>query len=156
LTTFGGHQHAAGLTLPIENVIPLKIQIEKLLQTVDLPEPSINYSCELNLEKIDLNFHDALQRFAPFGPGNRNPVFISRSVSLSHAPRLLKKSHLQFSIHKSAEEHIKCIAFDQPDHLMILQEDSPFDICYNLIENNWNGIRSLQLNIKDIKRTHSV
>jgi single-stranded-DNA-specific exonuclease len=154
LTTFGGHQHAAGLTLPLENVSILKNQIEKLLQTIDLPVPAINYCCELNLEKIDLDFYDALQRFAPFGPGNRNPVFISRAVTLYNVPRLLKKSHLQFSINRSTEDHIKCIAFDQPDHLAILQEDSPFDICYNLIENNWNGIRSLQLNIKDIRRTH--
>jgi single-stranded-DNA-specific exonuclease len=152
LTTYGGHKYAAGLTLPLENVAPFKEEIEKILATEEMPTPSIKYALELPLEKIDFDLYEQLQQFAPFGPGNRNPVFVSKSVSLYSTPRLLKKSHLQFSINIPSNNSIKCIAFNQADSLMILQEESPFDICYNLMENNWNGIRSLQLNIKGIRR----
>jgi len=153
LTTYGGHKYAAGLTLPVENVDPFKEEIEKILTDEEMPVPSIKYALELPLEKINFDFYEQLQQFAPFGPGNRNPVFVSKSVALYSTPRLLKKSHLQFSINSPSNNNtIKCIAFNQADSLMILQEDSPFDICYNLMENNWNGIRSLQLNIKGIKR----
>lgn len=151
LTTFGGHKYAAGLTLPVDNIAPFKKKIEQLLEVEDMPLPHVKYAFELPLEKIDFDFYERLQQFAPFGPGNRNPVFITRSVTLYGNPKLLKKSHLQFSIVLSSGEGLKCIAFNQPEHLTILKEENPFDICYNLMENNWNGIRSLQLNIKDIK-----
>lgn len=153
LTTYGGHKYAAGLTLPIENITHFKNEIENILATEEMPTPKIKYALELPLEKINFEFYEQLQLFAPFGPSNRNPVFLSKSVSLYSTPRLLKKSHLQFSINAPSDSNtIKCIAFNQADSLMILQEESPFDICYNLMENNWNGIRSLQLNIKGIRR----
>jgi len=153
LTTYGGHKYAAGLTLPVENVAPFKEKIEEILTDEEMPVPSIKYALELPPEKITFDFYEELQRFAPFGPSNRNPVFVSKAVSLYSTPRLLKKSHLQFSINTANNKTLKCIAFNQADSLIILQEESPFDICYNLMENNWNGIRSLQLNIKGIRRT---
>ncbi|MFK7809647.1 MAG: single-stranded-DNA-specific exonuclease RecJ [Saprospiraceae bacterium] len=156
LTTYGGHKYAAGLTLPLENVTPFKERIEELLETEQLPEPAIKYALELPLKEINFEFYEALKKFAPFGPTNRNPVFLSTSVYLHSEPKVLKESHLKFQVtNDNTKETLSCIAFNQADALPLLQEREPFDVCYNLMENNWKGIRSLQLNIKAIRRSTS-
>ncbi len=155
LTTYGGHQHAAGLTLPIENVPALKEKVELLLQDQPPPPPTLPYTTLLPLNKIMPAFYQTLRRFAPFGPGNRNPVFLATNVELYDTPRLLKKRHLQFRVTQNESDPFKCIAFNQPQSLSILQEASPFNIYFNLQENNWNQQSILQLNIKRIEQTKS-
>ncbi|HHS96020.1 MAG TPA: single-stranded-DNA-specific exonuclease RecJ, partial [Phaeodactylibacter sp.] len=153
LTNYGGHKHAAGLTLPIENVPALQKKIEALLSEETIGDVIIYIAAHITLAEISFELYEKIQSFAPFGPSNRTPVFATEKVLLYGTPRLLKRSHLQFEIISTTGKRYRCIAFSQAHHLSILQEDSPFDICYTLMENNWNGIRSLQLNIKDIRRS---
>ena len=151
LINFGGHQYAAGLTFEEKNLTEFRDRIETQLSQYDETKqaPKIKVAGELELEKINDGFFQKLRKFAPFGPANRNPVFVSRQVSDTGGSKLLKGDHLQLHITKDDSPVYKCIAFGQGDFFYEIQK-GPFDICYNLQENTWMNKTTLQLNIKDI------
>jgi single-stranded-DNA-specific exonuclease len=153
LENFGGHQHAAGLTLDINNIDRFITAFEKAVHAQHSATPKeqeINYFAEISLGEISPNFWKELQAFAPFGPQNRNPVFVSRNVSDSGYSQLLKEKHLRLHIHQKNSFPLKAIAFNQGMHFPKIKSH-PFHVCYTLQENFWNNKTSLQLNVKDIK-----
>jgi single-stranded-DNA-specific exonuclease len=153
LENFGGHQHAAGLTLAIENVPQFKNAFEEAVQarhSSPAKEPEIKYFAELSLNELTADFWKALQAFAPFGPLNRNPVFASRNVVDAGYSQLLKEKHLRLHIYQKDSFSVKAIAFNQEVHFSKIKSQA-FDICYTIQENHWRDKVTLQLNVKDIK-----
>ncbi len=153
LDNFGGHQHAAGMTMKIEHVPLFKKAFEAAVrdQKTSAPKiPEIKYFAEISLNELDFDFWKGLQSFAPFGPQNRNPVFISRQVVDTGYAQLLKEKHLRLQISQNGSYPIKAIAFNQGIHFSKIKSQ-PFHICYTIQENHWKGKTTLQLNIKDIK-----
>ncbi|HHH50546.1 MAG TPA: single-stranded-DNA-specific exonuclease RecJ [Saprospiraceae bacterium] len=153
LENFGGHAHAAGLTLALENLEAFAKRFEKVVgENIREEEliPEIKISGELDFELINEKFWGILKQFAPFGPQNRNPVFVSKNVSDSGFSRVLKNNHLKFVVQQNAKKKLSGIGFGLGDFFGEMQT-RPFQICYNIQENNWNGKTSLQLNVKDVK-----
>ncbi len=153
LDEFGGHAHAAGLTLSLDKVKPFSEKFEEEVAKTIKPKQlkqQLSYFAEINLAAINTSFWKSINAFAPFGPGNRTPVFISRKVRDTGYSKLLKGQHLKLHIRQSAESPISAIAFYQGKHFERIKKE-PFDICYTIKENHWNGKVSLQLNIKDIR-----
>lgn len=114
LLNFGGHQYAAGLTLLPENVNAFCDRFEGVVQ-VSLPEalqiPVVDINAELNFEEITPKFRRILARFAPFGPGNRNPVFHTQNVYDTGFSEVLKDEHLSLTVRQEHSEPFKGIAF---------------------------------------------
>lgn len=153
LEAFGGHAYAAGITLSKDKVGPFIQKFEEVVTKSIEPKQlnqKISYFTEIKLAAINPSFWQTINAFAPFGPGNRNPVFISRNVRDTGHSRLLKQQHLRLHIQQSTGHPITAIAFYQGQHFERIQQE-PFDICYTVKENYWNGKVSLQLNIKDIR-----
>ena len=152
LVNFGGHQYAAGLTLAEENLVAFQDRLETQFSQFEETKqaPKIKVESEIELKQVSFDFYKQLRKFAPFGPGNRNPIFVSRGVSDTGNSRVLKGDHLQLRIKKGDSEVYKCIAFGQADYFSDIQK-RPFDICYNLQENTWKNKTTLQLNVKDIQ-----
>lgn len=154
LDNFGGHPFAAGLTLDIEKIDAFREAFEANVQSKLIPMaviPEIQYFAELPLSDITMDFWKKLQAFAPFGPTNRNPVFVSYQVSDTGSAQVLKGQHLRMQLRQGDAAPVKAIAFKQAEHFFKIKQQQPFHICYTIQENNWNGYTSLQLNIKDIK-----
>lgn len=153
LDSFGGHQYAAGLTLDIDKVDAFRDAFEAAVQTriTSLPAiPEINYFAQLPLSEITPDFLQQLKAFAPFGPGNRNPVFVSFGVEDTGYAQVLKTQHLRLQLRQNGSAGIRAMAFKQAEHFPGVKEQA-FHICYTIQENHWNGRTNLQLNIKDIK-----
>ena len=153
LENFGGHQHAAGMTMDIEKVEAFKKAFEEAVQAQEISppqEPEIKYFAELPLDELRPRFWKDLQAFAPFGPHNRNPVFVSRNVVDIGYSQLLKEKHLRLHLSQNGSFPVKGIAFNQGVHFPMIKSQ-PFHICYTIQENHWNGKATLQLNVKDIK-----
>lgn len=159
LESYGGHMYAAGLTLKIENVQKLTDRFEEVVRehiTQDLLIPQIEIDAELNLMDISPKLFRIIRQFEPFGPENPNPVFFAESVSDNGDARLVgaDECHLQLSL---IQDYPTCptyraIAFNQANHLRKIREEGrAFDIAYTLVENNFRGNSSIQLNIRDIK-----
>ena len=155
LEQFGGHKYAAGLTITEENYNKFKEVFELIVsQTIDkeLLEQRINIDLEIKLEDVSSIFFETLKRFAPFGPENMTPVFLSKGVKAKEFRAVGDGSHLRIVL-TNIEETVSFVAigFGLADKKTILEKGQPFDIVYQLEENIWNGRASIQMRIKDIQ-----
>lgn len=158
LEQFGGHKYAAGLTMKLENLEAFIEKFEEVVTAQIDPElliPQINIDAPLNLSQINDKFYQILKQFAPTGPGNMRPVFVSENVFITNNSRKIggDQTHLRLEVFQEENPDIKfnCIGFGLATILDELDEGIPFSIVYNIEENHWNGNTTLQLNLKDIK-----
>jgi single-stranded-DNA-specific exonuclease len=154
LEQYGGHTHAAGLTLRVENVEKFSEKFEAVVSRSIKErslEPEIEYDYEIPLRIITPKFFNILKQFAPFGPGNLNPVFMSKNVWDVGDAMVVGNNHLKLSVTQEEGARIfKAIAFGLGTHYNKVSQGISFDICYTIEENYFNGHTNLQLNIKDI------
>lgn len=156
LEHFGGHKYAAGLSLKPEN---LAIFIERfeaaVVQCLAGRElvPEIEVDCLLPLNAINSRFFNVLKQFAPFGPGNMAPLFRTDGIVDAGGSRVVGKNHLKLSVvhPEISGGPFSAIAFQQGEQIDKIEKGIPFNMCYHIEENDWNGTVSLQLNSKDIK-----
>ncbi len=158
LEQFGGHKYAAGLTMKLENLGAFIQKFEEVVAEQIDPElliPQISIDAKLELNQINDKFYQILKQFAPTGPGNMRPVFMSENVFLTSNSRKIggDQTHLRLEVFQEENPAIKfnCIAFGMAHILDELDEGIPFSIVYNIEENHWNGNTTLQLHIKDTK-----
>lgn len=154
LEQFGGHKFAAGLTLKPENVPAFQLRFEQIVAaTIEdyMLTPEIEIDAVINLSDITPSFYAILKQMAPFGPGNMAPVFKSEAVSDSGYSRVVGTNHLKLNVLQGdCKLHIDAIAFQRGEYYANISRGIPFDICYTIEENEWNGKVSLQLNVKEI------
>jgi single-stranded-DNA-specific exonuclease len=156
LEHFGGHKYAAGLSLKEENFENFKHCFSRYVEeniTDDQLVPEIEIDTEILLKDISNGFFRILKQFAPFGPGNLSPVFLSRGLVDTGKVRVVGKNHLKLEVvHQSISGFpLSAIAFQQGHHYDKIKEGQEFSACYHIEENEWNNVKSIQLNIKDIK-----
>jgi single-stranded-DNA-specific exonuclease len=158
LEQFGGHKYAAGLTMKVENIDAFTQKFEEVVTAQIDPElliPQIGIDSQLDLHQITAKFNNILKQFAPTGPGNMRPTFMSKNVFRTNNSRKIgaDKTHLKLEVFQEENPLLKfnCIGFGLGDVLDNLDEGIPFNIVYSIEENHWNNQTTLQLNIKDIK-----
>ena len=150
---------AAGLTMKKENIKPFMERFESYVEstiTEDQMQPRIIIDTELLFKEINNEFFSVMSQFQPFGPENMSPVFVSRNVYDTGSGRMVGSNgeHLKLELHqgKGSLKSLSGIAFNQADRFEYLKNGNPIDICYSLEMNEFRGNRSLQLNIRDIKK----
>jgi single-stranded-DNA-specific exonuclease len=81
------------------------------------------------------------------------PVFLARGVKDTGGARVVGENHLKLTLMDPADprKRFDAIAFRQGHHLELVRGGEPFSVLFVLEENEWQGRKSLQLNIKDIK-----
>jgi single-stranded-DNA-specific exonuclease len=154
LIQFGGHKYAAGLTMQPENVEAFKRRFEEVVSTSIKPEQLVQQvliDSTLELKQIEPKFFRILNQFAPFGPENMSPVFMSKNVYVCGGASLVGGNHLKMTVMQPGSHMFDCIAFGHGEYLEKIKKDVPFDICYSIEENIWREKRSIQLNIKGIR-----
>ena len=158
LEHFGGHKYAAGLSLKPENLEAFRSKFENYVSSTieqDMLTPEVEVDALISMNDISKKFFRILMQFAPFGPGNMSPVFKTENVIDTGSGRIVGKNHLKLEVVQQDIRGypISAIAFQQSENLENIIRNKPFNICYHIEENVWNGVTSLQLNIKDIKPT---
>jgi len=156
LEHFGGHKYAAGLSLKSENFDKFKKRFNEYVDetiTEEMLTPEIEIDLKINLNDINSKFYRIHRQFAPFGPGNMKPIFQTNGIADTGFARIVGKNHLKLTV---AHPEIRsffypAIAFQQGAYLEYIEQGLPFNICYHIEENEWNGNVTLQLNIKDIR-----
>lgn len=158
LENFGGHIYAAGLTLKEENVPDFQRRFDEYVTaniTEDQKTPQIDVDAVIHFSEITPKFFNILHKFAPFGPENLKPVFVTHNVVDFGTSRLVGRDleHLKLELTEPDSENVmNGIAFGMGeqfnDHI---KELKPISICYTIEENNFNGNKSIQLMVKDIK-----
>lgn len=157
LVRHGGHAQAAGLTLRNENIASFTSRMKEIaydkLAGLELM-PSIAVDAEIMLDEIDWALYETLEKLEPTGYANPTPVFLSRNVEvMSHRVVGQSGSHLkmQLSSHNGGFAHkiMPAIAFRQGAWAQQLPEF--IDVVYSVSLNEWNGRRSLQLMVLDMR-----
>ena len=151
---FGGHKYAAGLTILEEHFHTFRNRFEEIVASTisdDQLVPKIEIDEVLNMSEITLKFVRTLKQFAPFGPGNPEPVFVSKGVYATGNIRVVGNNHLQLFVKQEMSNSFAAIAFNQGDHFEKIAKGIPFDMVYTVEENIWKGKSSIKLTIKDIK-----
>ena len=152
---FGGHKYAAGLTLLPENYINFKNKFEEVVErTIDkkLLTPEISVDAEIDLSEITPKFFRIIQQMAPFGPLNMKPTFKSTCVRDNGYGKQVgaDKTHLKLNVFQGDNKKTyNAIGFNLGDKMDFVQND--FDIVFALDENEWNGHKTVQLLLKDLK-----
>lgn len=156
LEHFGGHKYAAGLSLKEENFDAFKKCFREYVEahiTNDQLVPEIAIDAEILLRDITSKFFRILRQFSPFGPGNMSPIFTTHGLVDTGKARIVGKNHLKLEVvHPDISGFpFSAIAFQQGHHFESIQQGKQFSACYHIEENEWNGVKSMQLNIKDLK-----
>jgi single-stranded-DNA-specific exonuclease len=154
LIQFGGHKFAAGLTMLPEKVNDFKIAFEQIV-SASITEhqliPEIEIDAEISFTDINNSFYNLINRFAPFGPDNMKPVFVTKNVTDSGWSKIVKEKHVKFSLRQNGIT-ISGIGFDLA-HKFDLLKSGAIDVVYQIDENEWQGQKSLQLMVKDIRQS---
>jgi len=156
LEHFGGHKFAAGLSLRKENLEDFSEKFEQYVCQHIIDDdyvPEIEVDMELDLADITNNFMSNLKRFAPFGPENMSPVFMSKSIVEEGNGKIVGDKHIKMRLlyRSKSSQPIDAIAFNQKNHFEHIANQKDFDILYHVEENTWNNVTNIQLNIKDIR-----
>ena len=157
LLSFGGHKYAAGVKIAKENLEEFrerfnKIVIENLNKEDFIPE--INIDAEIDSKDITDEIMQYLEKLEPYGQGNKEPVFYMKKVSKYQYETFVGKE----------QNHLKCIfenkgilfdaiGFNMKEYKSIVAENDEFDILFSLVHNTWKNTKTIQLNIKDIKKS---
>jgi single-stranded-DNA-specific exonuclease len=156
LEQFGGHKYAAGMTMPIENIPAFQKKFEEVVAKSIDPEmliPEIEIDAELELAAIEPKFYKVLKQFAPFGPVNMKPTFISKRVYAKANARIVGNDHLKLEViaNQNDFQGIAGIGFNLGNKMDLIRSGEPFDVAYHIEENEWQGRTTLQLMMQDIK-----
>ncbi len=156
LTNFGGHQFAAGLSMLESSLPEFKRRFEEYVAahiTEEQMHPTIQVEAEIEYADITDQFFKVLRCLEPFGPGNPRPVFVTRNVINNRYTKRVGKTgeHLRLDV-TDRTAAISGIAFGKGDLALHLQNGNAVDICYELDENVFNGVRSIQMMVEDIKK----
>jgi single-stranded-DNA-specific exonuclease len=153
LLEFGGHKHAAGLSLSEANIPAFREEFNAIASsaiTDDMMVPELLIDAELQLNELSPHFLDVLKRFAPYGHHNPKPVFYSQNVVSANGVKIVGNNHLKF---RALQSHftIDAIGFNLGDKMSLCRNGRPFSIAYTLEENNHNGSTMPQISIKDLR-----
>jgi len=158
LENFGGHKYAAGLTMKVDKVQEFTERFEKIVEETIDPEqliPVVEIDTELKLKQIDDKFFRILKQFQPFGPENISPIFLSENVVDNGYGRTVGANNEHLKLTLIQEENpfqvFSGIAFHKGQRIKEVSKGAPFDICYQLMENEFRGRVNLQIHILDMK-----
>ncbi len=158
LEQFGGHKYAAGLSLLPENFEAFRTRFEEVVSATIQPEmlvPEVAIDAELSLHDVNDKFYNILKQFAPFGPENMRPVFLSKGVYDHGGTRVVKEEHLKLHLTQDGKHQSKGIGFNMGyfGERIMRKNAIPhkFDIAYCLEPNEWQGQTTIELSAKDIR-----
>lgn len=155
LETYGGHYFAAGLTMMEEHLPAFRKRFDEVVREMvpeDKFQPEIEIDTELNFSDINEKFMKILKQFAPHGPENMKPIFISRNVmDYQGLSTVVKEKHLRLVIYQQGSRTMNCIGFNMGEKLEIVKSKNTFDVLYHIEENEWQGNITLQLKIIDVR-----
>ncbi len=158
LESFGGHMFAAGLTMKKENIARFTEMFEEVVsETINDDQliPKVVIDQELKFSDIDNKFFKILHQFQPFGPDNMAPVFMTTRVFDTGSGRVVGSSgeHLKLDLisEDTGTNSISAIAFGLGNKADLIADGKALDIAYSVEMNEFKGVKTLQLNIRDMK-----
>ncbi len=154
-TKFGGHRHAAGLTMDAGRLKELRRRLTAYANERLGPEdlvPRLRIDGHLPLTAITPRVVEGLRAMEPFGAGNARPVFHTGSVELANGPRVMKAKHLSMSVRQDARV-FRAVAWRMAERAeFVAQHRTALDVAFNVTENDYRGEHTVELSVADIRQ----
>jgi single-stranded-DNA-specific exonuclease len=156
LIHFGGHQAAAGLAVEMDKLTEFKFKFNQIAKEAITEEdlaPEISIDSKLKFSEITPKFLRIIDQFAPFGPGNMRPVFLSENVEIVSKPKIVGTNHLVVTLKQNGSDKLfECIGFNMAEYYVeMTKTNCKADIVYNIDKSARNGMSFPQFRLKDIK-----
>ncbi|MCX6639725.1 MAG: single-stranded-DNA-specific exonuclease RecJ [bacterium] len=156
LEQFGGHKYAAGLTIRADRIAEFKERFNAVAAGVITDDdliPKLNIDAVINLDEITPVVVKTLREFAPFGPKNMKPNFVTYGLEIVGSPRIVGSNHLKFKVRQPGHSSAvyDAIGYNLGHLLPITENNRAIDMVYTVEENEWMNQVNLQLSAKDLR-----
>ncbi len=154
LEKFGGHAMAIGLSINKSNFKDFKEEINKYLKTKNIKEIKqiIMIDVIANLKDINLKTVEELGLLEPFGEVNKMPNFCFKNLKIDSIRALTEGKHLKVNL-RDENMQINCIGFNMGEKAIEYKIGDKVDAVGSLEINEYNGMKNIQLNLKDIMKS---
>ena len=155
LEKYGGHEMAVGLSVKKENFENFKNELEKIAKEEHTEEniPIIKIDKEINLKDIKIENVRSLKLLEPYGEANKTPVFIYKNLRIDSIRALSEGKHLKLTL-KDDNTIINAIGFNMGKYSEEYLIGDKIDVIGILEINSFNGVESVQINMKDIRKSY--
>lgn len=152
---FGGHSHAAGVTIKPEKITELRRRLNEHAAsclTDDDLQPTLHIDAELRPGLINLQLATELNRLEPNGAGNPRPVFMTRNLRIMSDPRVMKERHLKMFLLAEGGRPVEAVWWNCLEGLkQTPSKNDCIEVAYSIETNTWQGETRMQLNIEDLR-----
>ena len=138
---FGGHRHAAGLTLATAKIPLFRERLNAYAAarlTAEDFRPALRVDACVDLRELNGDVFDQLQQLAPFGAGNPNPVFVARGLEVAHPVTYMKEKHIKVTLRQGDRTQI-FKGFHFADRVPELPMCARIDAAFQLEPDSYNG-----------------
>jgi single-stranded-DNA-specific exonuclease len=153
---FGGHSHAAGLSIKRERIPEFRRRLNEhaasLLSDEDL-QPAIQIDAELPSDALNLALAEELRALEPYGAGNPRPIFMTQGLRLLSEPRVMKDKHLKLRLAGADGRPLEAVWWNAVEELegQTLVPGISIELAYTVEPNTWQGVTRLQMSVKDMR-----
>lgn len=155
LDKFGGHSHAAGLSIRRDRIADFRRRLNEHAAsclTEDDLAPSLSIDAELDGNQLGFQLSQDLQALEPFGAGNPRPVFMTRNFRVLSEPQIIKEQHLKLRVAGANNRPMEAIWWRGVEEVeRTPQANDYIDLAYEFEANRWQGDIRLQLNVQDMR-----
>ena len=151
---FGGHSMAVGITVRKDNFLKFREEFEQIASEAHIDEimPVIQVDARIDVKDINKEMVESIKQLEPFGEGNRMPVFAFKNLKIDSIRALSEGKHLKLTL-KDNNTIINAIGFNIGHLAEEYRIGDKIDVVGVLEINSFNGVDSLQINIKDVMRS---
>lgn len=152
----GGHAGAAGVKVEQKKLYAFREKMNAYYESLGIKNEEYFFSTHADLEiselkDFSLDLLEDLKTLEPFGAGNEEPVFCLTDVTILETKRMGDKNqHLRIDLRGKDGKIIKCVAFFAPEEWFSLYDDEQYNFFIKPVENEWNGVRSIEARLIDI------
>ena len=151
---FGGHSMAIGITIKREELEEFRDSLEKVAREAHIEDitPIIQIDAKISLNDINKEMVESLKQLEPFGEGNKMPVFVIKNLKIDSIRALTEGKHLKLTL-KEGNNIIDAIGFNMGELAEEYKIGNKIDVVGVLEINSFNGVDSVQINMKDIMKS---
>lgn len=151
---FGGHAMAIGITIKTDKFQEFAEEFENVAKEAKIDEiiPIINIDAKIELNEINKEMVESLKLLEPYGEGNKMPIFAFRNLKIDSIRALSEGKHIKLTL-KDNNNIINAIGFNLGKIAEDYRIGDKIDVVGTLEINSFNGVDSLQINVKDIMKS---
>lgn len=152
----GGHAGAAGVRLYKKDLKSFTKKLNDYYKSLNLKNQDKYFTTSADLiiedaKSFTYDLLDDLKLLEPYGAGNEEPIFAIKNAHILNSKHMGDKGqHIRLDIKSKDGKIIKCVAFSAPEKWFTLYDDESYTFTIKPVENNWNGVRSIEARLLDI------